>query len=171
MAIPTHTATWLSGYIPDLPTPFDAKGEIDLNAFRVLCERQIEAGVPALVVCEAAGETSTLSPAEQESVTRTAVEGTASTMVAIATPSDPLELNQQKEWCVPRRACLGSAARLDKYSRRSHKIACYTLLGAVKAREASQSDSLTCSLSFNHRAMNRFARDRHRWQATISGGQ
>ena len=74
MPIPANPEDWLSGYIPDLPTPFDEKGEIDLNAFRVLYERQIEAGVPALVVCEAAGETSTLSPAEQESVTRTAVE-------------------------------------------------------------------------------------------------
>ena len=57
--------TWLAGYIPDLPTPFDESGAIDLTAFANLCERQIEAGVPAIVVCETAGEASTLTPAEQ----------------------------------------------------------------------------------------------------------
>jgi 4-hydroxy-tetrahydrodipicolinate synthase len=39
-----------------------------------LCERQIAAGVPALVVCETAGEAPTLSSAEQELVIRTAVD-------------------------------------------------------------------------------------------------
>jgi 4-hydroxy-tetrahydrodipicolinate synthase len=51
-----HPATWLAGYIPDLPTPFDENDRIDLAAFAKLCERQIEAGVPAIVVCETAGE-------------------------------------------------------------------------------------------------------------------
>ena len=37
-------ATWLAGYIPDLPTPFDEEDRIDLTAFARLCERQIEAG-------------------------------------------------------------------------------------------------------------------------------
>jgi len=73
-AIATKPATWLAGYIPDLPTPFGPKGEVDLNAFRGLCERQIEAGVSALVVCETAGEASTVSPAEQEAIIRTAVD-------------------------------------------------------------------------------------------------
>ena len=47
---------WLSGYIPDLPTPFDANGTVDLNAFRMLCERQIAARVPAIVVNETSDE-------------------------------------------------------------------------------------------------------------------
>src|SRR6266849_2011171 len=63
-----HPATWLAGYIPDLPTPFDENDRIDLAAFAKLCERQIEAGVPAIVVCETAGEASTLTPAEQETI-------------------------------------------------------------------------------------------------------
>ncbi|UFZ03767.1 4-hydroxy-tetrahydrodipicolinate synthase [Bradyrhizobium ontarionense] len=67
-------ASWLAGYIPDLPTPFDELGRIDRNAFAKLCERQIAAGVSALVVCETAGEASTLSPEEQESLIRMAVE-------------------------------------------------------------------------------------------------
>ena len=67
-------SAWFTGFIPDLPTPFDAADAIDLKAFAALCERQIAAGVPALVVCETAGEAPTLSPAEQELVIRTAVD-------------------------------------------------------------------------------------------------
>ena len=67
-------ASWLAGFIPDLPTPFDETGAIDLKAFARLCERQIAAGVPAIVVSETAGEASTLTPTEQETVIRTAVE-------------------------------------------------------------------------------------------------
>lgn len=67
-------ATWLTGFIPDVPTPFDELDRLDLKAFGNLCERQIAAGVSALVVCETAGEASTLSPDEQETVIRTAVK-------------------------------------------------------------------------------------------------
>jgi 4-hydroxy-tetrahydrodipicolinate synthase len=67
-------SAWFTGFIPDLPTPFDAADAIDLKVFATLCERQIAAGVPALVVCETAGEAPTLSPAEQELVIRTAVD-------------------------------------------------------------------------------------------------
>ena len=69
-----NPAAWLTGYIPDLPTPFDEAGAIDLKAFERLCQRQIEAGAPAIVVCETAGEASTLTPAEQETIIRAAVE-------------------------------------------------------------------------------------------------
>jgi 4-hydroxy-tetrahydrodipicolinate synthase len=67
-------SAWFTGFIQDLPTPFDAADAIDLKAFAALCERQVTAGVPALVVCETAGEAPTLSPAEQELVIRTAVD-------------------------------------------------------------------------------------------------
>jgi 4-hydroxy-tetrahydrodipicolinate synthase len=70
----TITLPWLSGYIPDLPTPFDEAGRVDLNAFARLCERQIAAGVSAILVCGTAGESSTLSPAEQEFIVRAAVD-------------------------------------------------------------------------------------------------
>jgi 4-hydroxy-tetrahydrodipicolinate synthase len=70
----TEPATWLAGYIPDLPTPFDENDGIDVTAFAKLCERQIEAGVSAIVVAETAGETSTLTPAEHQSIVRAAVE-------------------------------------------------------------------------------------------------
>src|SRR5258706_15558957 len=66
-------ATWLTGYIPDLPTPFDEDDRLDLAAFAKLCERQIEAGVRAIVVGETAGEAATLTPAEHDSIVRSAV--------------------------------------------------------------------------------------------------
>jgi 4-hydroxy-tetrahydrodipicolinate synthase len=66
--------TWLAGYIPDLPTPFDEADRIDITAFAKLCERQIEAGVSAIVVGETAGEASTLTPVEHDTIVRAAVE-------------------------------------------------------------------------------------------------
>jgi 4-hydroxy-tetrahydrodipicolinate synthase len=74
MASVSTPAAWLAGYIPDIPTPFDENGALDLAAFATLCERQINAGVSAILVSETGGEASTLSPAEQKSIIRTAVE-------------------------------------------------------------------------------------------------
>jgi 4-hydroxy-tetrahydrodipicolinate synthase len=74
MTTPAYSASWLAGSIPDLPTPFDDRGAVDLEAFARLCERQIAAGVPAIVVCETAGEASTLTPDEQETIIGAAVE-------------------------------------------------------------------------------------------------
>jgi len=65
---------WLAGYIPDIPTPFDESGEIDLEAFARLCERQIVGGASALVVGETTGEASTLTPAEHDRIIQMAVE-------------------------------------------------------------------------------------------------
>ena len=42
-------------HIPDIPTPFDETGAIDLKALAWLCERQIQAGVTAIVVGETSG--------------------------------------------------------------------------------------------------------------------
>jgi len=74
MTVSATPEAWLSGYVPDLPTPFDTKGEVDLTAFRRLCERQIAAGASAILVCETAGEAPTLSPAEHEAIIRAAVD-------------------------------------------------------------------------------------------------
>jgi 4-hydroxy-tetrahydrodipicolinate synthase len=69
-----HPASWLAGYIPDLPTPFDPNDRLDLAAFAKLCEHQIDAGVPAIVVGETAGEAPTLTRAEQDDLVRAAVK-------------------------------------------------------------------------------------------------
>jgi 4-hydroxy-tetrahydrodipicolinate synthase len=74
MTAPANPPSWLAGYIPDLPTPFDETGAFDREAFADLCERQITAGVPAIVVCETTGEASTLTPVEHETIIRAAVE-------------------------------------------------------------------------------------------------
>jgi 4-hydroxy-tetrahydrodipicolinate synthase len=74
MTATSNPATWLAGYIPDIPTPFDEAGAVDLAALARLCERQIEAGVTAILVSETGGEASTLTHAEQESIIRAAVE-------------------------------------------------------------------------------------------------
>src|ERR1700730_17271475 len=71
---PANRANWLAGYIPDLPTPFDQTGAFDREALAKLCERQIAAGGSAIVVCETAGEASTLTPVEHEAIIRAAVE-------------------------------------------------------------------------------------------------
>jgi 4-hydroxy-tetrahydrodipicolinate synthase len=102
MTHPTDPALWLTGYIPDLPTPFDDAGHLDLAAFARLCQRQIEAGVPAIVVGETAGETSTLTPVEQESMIRAAVEIARGRARVIAgagsnSTSHAIELTQRAE--------------------------------------------------------------------------
>jgi 4-hydroxy-tetrahydrodipicolinate synthase len=74
MAALAFPAARLAGYIPDLPTPFDESGAIDFVAFDQLCERQIEAGVAAIVAGETAGEASTLTPVEHDALIRAAAE-------------------------------------------------------------------------------------------------
>ncbi|WP_347335918.1 dihydrodipicolinate synthase family protein [Bradyrhizobium murdochi] len=76
MTTHVNPASWLSGYIADLPTPFDEQAELDLGAFAALCERQIDAGASAIVVGETAGEASTLTADEKVRLIRCAV-GTA----------------------------------------------------------------------------------------------
>jgi len=97
-----HPATWLAGYIPDLPTPFDANGELDLEAFARLCERQIEAEVSAIVVGETTGEASTLTPVEHDSIVRTAVDVARGRVRVIAgagsnSTSQAIELTRRAE--------------------------------------------------------------------------
>jgi 4-hydroxy-tetrahydrodipicolinate synthase len=74
VSAPANPDPWLMGYIPDLPTPFDEAGCVDLKAFEGICERQIAAGVQAVIVCDIAGESSTLSPEEHGSIIRAAVK-------------------------------------------------------------------------------------------------
>jgi 4-hydroxy-tetrahydrodipicolinate synthase len=69
-----NPASWLTGYIADLPTPFDQDGELDLDAFAALCERQINAGASAIVVGETAGEAPTLTATERLRLIRCAAK-------------------------------------------------------------------------------------------------
>jgi len=102
MIASTNPATWLAGYIADIPTPFDETGAVDLAVFAKLCERQIDAGVTAILVSETSGESSTLTPAEQESIIRAAVEVARGRIRVIAgagsnSTSQAIELTQRAE--------------------------------------------------------------------------
>ena len=72
-AIGRHVSK-LSGYAPALPTPFDAEGAVDAAAFERLCDRQVQMGATALVVCGTTGEAPTLRPAEHHVLVRMAVD-------------------------------------------------------------------------------------------------
>ena len=62
----------LAGYAPALPTPFGKDGRIGAAAFENFCDRQIEEGATALVVCGTTGEAPTLTPAEHDVLIRIA---------------------------------------------------------------------------------------------------
>jgi 4-hydroxy-tetrahydrodipicolinate synthase len=58
----------LSGYAPALTTPFDRNGNVDSAALEAFCDRQIQEGATALVVCGTTGEAPTLSRAEHYAI-------------------------------------------------------------------------------------------------------
>ena len=72
-----------TGVCTALVTPF-TNDKVDLKALDVLIERQIEAGVPALLLCGTTGEPSTLSDTEWTLVLRHAVERINGRAVVIA---------------------------------------------------------------------------------------
>jgi len=57
-----------TGACPAIVTPFDANGAVNYDAFGVLIDQQIEAGVDAICVAGTTGETSTLSMREHIAV-------------------------------------------------------------------------------------------------------
>lgn len=56
-----------------LITPFSSDGELELDTFAALCERQIAAGIHGLVACGTTGETPTLDNREWAQVIESAV--------------------------------------------------------------------------------------------------
>ena len=63
----------LDGSFTALYTPFNDAGSVDLEAYRALCQRLLDAGV-GLVPCGTTGETPALSAAEYDGLVRCAVE-------------------------------------------------------------------------------------------------
>jgi 4-hydroxy-tetrahydrodipicolinate synthase len=93
---------WLSGFVADLPTPFDDRNRIDWHAFEMLCEHQIRSGATAVVVGETMGETSTLSQNEQEEIIGAAVRIARGRLAVIAgadsnSTSQAMELTREAE--------------------------------------------------------------------------
>ncbi len=72
-----------TGVCTALVTPF-TNDKVDLKALDVLIERQIEAGVPALLLCGTTGEPSTLTNTEWTLVLRHAIETINGRAVVIA---------------------------------------------------------------------------------------
>ena len=64
----------LSGSITALATPFTAAGELDLDAWRRLLARQLDAGTQAIVVAGSTGEAAALYDVEFDAILRSAVE-------------------------------------------------------------------------------------------------
>ena len=64
----------LTGVFTALVTPFDGPDQqVDLDCYRALCDRQLDAGIAGLVPCGTTGETPTLSHAEWRSLIQVAV--------------------------------------------------------------------------------------------------
>jgi 4-hydroxy-tetrahydrodipicolinate synthase len=63
----------LKGVHTALISPFKADGQLDLDCFAQLCERQISAGIDGLVPCGTTGETPTLTEEEWSALISTAI--------------------------------------------------------------------------------------------------
>lgn len=74
----------LSGSITALATPFTGAGEIDLVAWQCLIEKQITAGIDAIVVAGSTGEAAALSEEEYLLLLRTAVQYVAGRLPVLA---------------------------------------------------------------------------------------
>ena len=73
-----------SGSITALATPFDASGELDLDAWQRLLRMQLEAGTQGIVVAGSTGEAPALLDAEYDLLLRTAVEAAGGRIPVLA---------------------------------------------------------------------------------------
>jgi 4-hydroxy-tetrahydrodipicolinate synthase len=83
MTIGRHVAK-LSGYAPELPTPFDDRDRVSEGDFERLCHLQIKNGAAALVVGGVTGESATLTRAEHANLIRIAVRASCQQIPVIA---------------------------------------------------------------------------------------
>jgi 4-hydroxy-tetrahydrodipicolinate synthase len=74
----------LSGSITALATPFNAAGELDLDAWQRLLQAQLDGGTQAVVVAGSTGEAAALLDAEFDILLRTAVEFIAGRIPVLA---------------------------------------------------------------------------------------
>lgn len=78
-----HCIAKLRGSLVALATPF-RHTQIDESALSLMCERQIQRGTAALVVCGSTGEAATLTDAEQARAVRIVVEAACGRVPVIA---------------------------------------------------------------------------------------
>jgi len=74
----------LSGSITALATPFNAAGELDLEAWQRLLQQQLDGGTEAVVVAGSTGEAAALYDAEFDLLLRSAVEFVAGRIPVLA---------------------------------------------------------------------------------------
>ncbi|GHA74565.1 4-hydroxy-tetrahydrodipicolinate synthase [Cognatilysobacter bugurensis] len=74
----------ITGSITALATPFDASGELDLDAWHRHIALQLERGTEALVIAGSTGEAAALFDAEYDTLLRTAVEIVAGRVPVLA---------------------------------------------------------------------------------------
>ncbi len=73
----------MGGSAVAIPTPFQ-DGQIDTRSLACLCERQVECGSSAIVVCGSTGEASSLRPGEHAQVVGIATDAVAGRLPVIA---------------------------------------------------------------------------------------
>ncbi|WP_407352199.1 4-hydroxy-tetrahydrodipicolinate synthase [Luteimonas sp. R10] len=100
----------LSGSITALATPFSANGELDLDAWRRLLQRQLDGGTRAVVVAGSTGEAAALYEAEYDTLLRTAVEVVAGRIPVLAGTGQPNTAKTIEQ--TRRAAALGADAAL-----------------------------------------------------------
>ncbi len=76
--------TIFEGVATALVTPMYEDGSINFDRLRTLIDEQIEAGIPALVICGTTGESATMTLEEHSEVIKAAVEHTAGRIKIIA---------------------------------------------------------------------------------------
>jgi 4-hydroxy-tetrahydrodipicolinate synthase len=74
----------LSGSITALATPFDASGELDIDAWRRLLRQQLDAGTQGIVVAGSTGEAAALLDPEYDLLLRVAVETVGGSIPVLA---------------------------------------------------------------------------------------
>ncbi len=70
----TINIEWMRGCATALVTPFKKNGDVDFDAFGMLCERQITGGVSVLVPCGTTGESVTMTLEERQRVIKEVVD-------------------------------------------------------------------------------------------------
>ena len=82
-SIKPHGLAGLTGSLTALVTPMHG-GQVDEDALAFLCDRQVQRGTAALVVCGSTGEAASLLPSEQARVIRIAAETASGRVPVIA---------------------------------------------------------------------------------------
>ncbi len=100
----------ITGCMTALATPFGTNGELDLNAWRTLLDRQLDGGIEAVIVAGSTGEAASLFDQEFDAILRLAVERIAGRVPVVAGTGMS---NTQKTIEMTRRArALGADAAL-----------------------------------------------------------